>query len=84
MKDRSFNEIMSQVARSIKAAAVLYGATDERQVDLVINIERWNSLVAHGNLGLLLHQHDTQVVIHHDNTRTLQLVYLFLIIAHNH
>lgn len=75
--------IVGQVAGSILTATVLYAVANKIEVFFPIYIERWNGPMALRVFRLLLHVEDSVVLVHHDDSCALQLLYTRLFVAHD-
>ena len=83
MHDGMLHHIVSQIAGSVLATAVLHRVTNEVKVFLLLYIKRWNGPVTLRLLGLLLHVEYTPLVIYYDDSRTLQLLDGGLLMTHD-
>lgn len=83
MNRRVIDHVMGQVARSILAATVLDGMTNQVKVVLQVDIERRNSPMGFGLSGLLLHIEDLVVGIEDDDAGALEFGDIGLLMTHD-
>ena len=83
MNRRVIDHVMGQVARSILAATVLDGMTNQVKVVLQVDIERRNSPMGFGDSGLLLHIENLVVLIEDYNAGALEFGDIGLLMTHD-
>lgn len=77
------HHIMCQIAWCILATPILYRMTHQIQILFHIYIKRRNSPVRLWHLWLLFHAQHLHILIKLHHTRTLQLLYAWLFMAHD-